>query len=234
MHPDLIPLDALWRLDREMDAIRAAAQKLNTDIETARSALVVSTTERDTLSAATKERAEAERILSRKLDRYTSHRERAQRLMDAGTNYASALRQHEQCSEIIDEIELEILELMEQQEVSDARSAELAVQIARETTITDDLVARRADERPDLEVRFGELEAARPGKLAAVAFGYRAPYARLRRQGTPALSAFTGKHCGHCHLEAAPQIHIDCRTERRVHACRGCGAYLQAPAEAEE
>lgn len=238
MHVDLCGIRDLLAVDREQDALKAEAKALAAGLNQART---LHGDAESALEAAKQTRADAtkeERRLNRKLEDYTGKRDRTKQLIDSGgaPDFATATKQLNQLIEIVDQLEYDLLEQMEARELAERGEARAERLLAEAADAVE--VARTAQRarRPEIESRFGELRAARPGRWAELRHDEQVQYTGLRKKGLPVLVDVVDGACAHCHVEPPPQTVVEILRERRVHNCRNCHCWfrdVQEPAGEE-
>ncbi len=235
MHPDILAIRSVWKIDHEMDQLKAEARKLAAAIEAAKARIVTVEAEQAAQAEQVARLAAQEAEVQRKLDDYTRRRDKTRALINAGTaDYAQAQRQLEQCIVLVDQFETEVLGLIEQ------REAVVALQVrsakVRSAAQLDLEAARKGQStrRPEIEARFKVLEAARPAAWAGLVHPLQAPYNDLRRRGKAVQVDVVDGVCPQCHHQVGAQVLIEVARGRGAHACRGCGAWLHEIQAAEE
>jgi predicted nucleic acid-binding Zn-ribbon protein len=240
LHPDLIDLQDLWKIDAEMDGLKAEAKGLAQSVEAARAKVVVVEAEIAALGVKIAASAAAERALNTKLIDHASRRDRTRKLIDLGQapDYAAAVRQFEQSSSMADDAELEILGLMEGREAVEAEKKQRESFLGFLKLQVEEEKKRQAARRPEIEARYKLLEARRVEKHAMVPVHHQGRYRDMRTRNRQPVVNIVGKTCPQCHIDAAPQIYNEVRSGKGLHVCRGCGAWfyevVEAPPAVEE
>ena len=242
VHADLLAVQILARFDARLDAALDEVRRLEAAILAASTAWKEGEAARAALQARLASLGEEESRLEERLQTYTTRRDRTRALIDAGqaTDYLVAQSQLAQCSEIVDTVEGQILEIMEQKEALEAAIAAATTEQAVLRAAWVEARARRDAERPTHEA---EVDAVRPERDRAwteVPTDLHASYDNLRRRKRPILVLLKDGACDACGQLAPPQAGIDTRMGRCLHRCRGCGGFIldelddTAPEEEEE
>ena len=228
MHEELFVIRDLNRIDMDIKHARAklagmiAAVRASTDSVVAQK--VVLSDSEVALSAL----REAERRLNRRMEEYVIRRDRTKEMIDEGRapDFLSARRQLEQCTAIVDDLEVEVLEHMEQREELEARIATLIEQL--DSTRQKDQAGRSryAEESPGLKATVAELTNQRPALLGRLNPDHRRIYEDHHRSGRAAMTHLTEKVCQSCSREAPPQVIMEVEHGRRIHRCRGCDRFF--------
>ena len=229
MHVDLCGVRDLLSVDREQDGLKAEAKSLAAGLNASRAlhqdaeaALVAA---QETRAVAVKE----ERRLNRKLEDYTSKRDRTRTLIDSGgaPDYATATKQLNQLIEIVDDLEYSLLEQMEARELSERGEARAERVVAEAAVGVERARDAQRSRRPEIEARFGVLRGLRVERWAALRPDEQSHYTGLRKRGTPVMVDVDGGVCSNCHVEPPPQTVVEILRERRVHTCRNCYCWFR-------
>ena len=216
--------------------------KIDTDISTARqrlSGMIAAVTR--TTGSITRQKAELaevsgklevvsteERKLNRRMEEYILRRDRTRKLIDEGRapDFMAARKQLEQCTEIVDELELEVLERIERREELEAEIAER--QQALEAVRVKDAAGRSryGAEAPKLKAAIAELTAQRPALLERLNPDHRRIYQDHHELGQVAMTHIKDRICMACNREAPPQVILEVEHGRRIHRCRGCDRFF--------
>lgn len=228
MHEELFVIRDLNRIDIN---IKQAQADLAGMIAAVRASTASITTQKVTIAeaeAALTVSREAERALNRRMEEYVIRRDRTQKMIDEGRapDFLSARRQLEQCTVIVDDLEVELLEHMEQREALEARIVALAAQLV--TTREEDAQgrARYAERSPGLKASVAELTSQRPALLERLNPDYRRVYEDHHRLGREAMTFLEDKVCQACSREVPPQVLMEVEHGRRIHRCRGCDRFF--------
>jgi predicted nucleic acid-binding Zn-ribbon protein len=228
MHPDLVPITNLWRVDAEIDQIRAEHEGLVAAVTAAQRA---SAEPAAVLARCEPELArlrQEERAAQRELDAYVERKARTQRLIDTGTapDYAAATRQVEQCARFVDEWETRVLELMEG---IDGLAAEEKDAVEKAAKAAADLGSARAA----LGARDGALRAAlkeqlerREERAKELPGEFVAAYTELRRKKRPVVVNTREGFCETCRTKIPTQRLVEVQLARALHTCPGCSAWV--------
>ena len=237
MHPDILAIRSVWKIDHEMDQLKVEARRLAAAVDSAKQRIAAVEAEQGAQAAEIARLQGEEAAVQRKLDDYIRRRDKTRALIDAGTaDFAAASKQYEQCVALVDELETAVLGLIEQREGVEAQGKRSARDRVVAQTALDGARAAQGARRPEIEARFKALEAARPAAWADLGHHLHAPYNDLRRRGKAVQVDVIDGTCSQCHHQIQPQTLIEVARGRGVHACRGCGAWLhdiQAADEAE-
>lgn len=226
MHEELATLDAVAQHDRELrDLARRIekAQGVLADMQAAHAAAEALHTER---TQAHRELRRAEKAAERKIGLYKQRRQSAIHVLENGLGDTDAAqRQIDQCENILDETETEVLELLEQQETLEALIAEAlagrdeaAATLAEvEQTVPADVAALEAETstvRAARELEFAKLDPSIQARYTALAARKRVAVVRIERGS-----------CSACQRVVQPQ-HLADLKRGRVIPCYGCHRWL--------
>jgi len=157
-------------------------------------------------------------------------------MLKAGSalDYLTVEKQLDQCSEKVDELELQVMDCMERQEEMSAQ--ESALDVDTETAASDHQAARDrwTEEGQVLRTDLAALSASRTEKWATFPRDLCTHYTDLRRRSGPVVVPIIGGNCSGCQITINPQASVDLACGRRVHTCRGCRRYLRLPVDEEE
>lgn len=228
MHEDALKLHDLWRKDLARDKLLDESRGLKARIAD-RTAAVEDATKK--LSAATDNLARLkgkEREANRKAETYTKRRDTAQRSIDQGlaTDYEAAEGQVRQCSEILDEVETQQLELMEAVETGAETLERCTMTLALNKSQV--LAAQKAydDRYPSLKKDFDAATKVRDEARADIWKDLLHRYDELRKKRRPAFADIRNDSCTGCNVKINA---TDLSTHRRAAelvTCRQCGRLL--------
>lgn len=226
MHPDLQRLARADAIDRERRRVTRARDALQQGHVEARDAVVAAEAGLEDAEQALQQAREEERALNRKLHQYRQRRDSAVRILESGAGDPdSAQRQLDQCDQILDQTETELLELMERQDT---------LQAARDRAVGTLDAAKQALARLDAETppRVAELQAdlermasERDAELAALDALTRDRYLELLRRKGNAVAPIDGGACQSCRMVVQAQHLADIKRGLIV-PCRGCHRWL--------
>ena len=170
------------------------------------------------------------------LDRYIVRRDKSAKLLEGGSalDFLTVQRQLEQCTEKVEDLEMQVLEIME-------RRDELKKQLSALATDTETAQADRETAHATwlhdgriLAKELGELEPARAAAWADLAGEHRSQYGDMRRRNKAVTAEIISDSCSECHVSIQSQVGLEVRQGRRLHTCRGCGRWLVLPPEVDE
>jgi predicted nucleic acid-binding Zn-ribbon protein len=228
MHEDALKLYALWRLDVARDAFLQESRALKARIAAEEQALVEAAANQDAAEQALTAARELERELNRKVDSYTKRRDRAQKSIDTGvaTDFHAAQRQVEQCAELLDGLETDLLEAMDGKEQAETT-------LERSTSVHGLVASRLAaaqkaytDRRPALKVSFDAVTVERDAARGEVWRDQLSRYDGLRKKGWAAFARVRDGNCGGCNVRLNG---VDLSAHRRAIEfvwCPNCGRAL--------
>jgi len=229
MHPELEHLARADGLDREIRATDAALREAEAALAGAREQVALQ--EKTVSSLVTERDAQTaeERRLERELHRYRDRRTSALRVLEGGGgDPEAASRQVEQCEQILDRTETDLLQLLEE---VDALCERLARARAALEEATHEL-AQREESHPtrmaELQSRRLELVRARDEELEQVDPATRSRYETLRARKGTAVARIEGGACSACR-QVVQQQHIADLNRGLMEPCRGCGRWLLPP-----
>ncbi len=228
MHEELFVIRDLNRIDGEIEAARGALARMIADVRATTDAINAAREATAETTASLDAVKEEERKLNRRMEEYILRRDRTKKLIDAGQapDFLSAQRQLEQCSAIVDDLEVEVLEQMEQREELETRITTIAAQIV--ALREQDARGRAAygEKSPGLKAEIAGLTERRPALLDRLNPDYRRVYGDHHKAGRRALTSINYPVCAACHLEAPAQIIIEVEQGKRIRRCRGCDRFF--------
>ena len=208
MHEELFVIRDLNRIDMDIKHARAELAGMIAGVRASTDSVIAQKVVLGESEAALTALREAERRLNRRMEEYVIRRDRTKEMIDEGRapDFLSARRQLEQCTAIVDELEVEVLEHMEQREEMETRIATLIEQLER--TRQEDQAGRDryAEASPGLKAQVAELTTQRPALLERLNPDHRRIYENHHRLGRAALTHLEGKVCQSCSQESPPQV----------------------------
>ena len=136
MHEELFVIRDLNRIDGEVSQARATLAEMVAQVRTTTAAITAGKEALAQTEASLAAVRDAERKLNRRMEEYVLRRDRTKTMIDEGRapDFLSARRQLEQCTAIVDDLEVEVLEHMEQREEIEAQLEEQkeALQVTRQ------------------------------------------------------------------------------------------------------
>ncbi len=229
MNQTLLDLHDLYRVDFEMDALKAEAAALAEAVRTQQARNAEMDAAAVALDAAIQAARHAEGLLARKVDDYVQKRDRTRALIDEGRAPDFALAQHqlESLIALADDNETLLLEQMERREKLEADRETLKARRYEGNLRLENARSKQGTRRAEISERYGALKPVQAERAAAVPAHTRSRYNDLRTKGvTPVVDLIDGV-CESCHMEAPPQALVDVSGGAdRLHNCRGCGAFL--------
>lgn len=227
MHPDLLHLAELNRVDLELDRVSVELEAARRASGEAATAQGEATRARDAARTALDEARTREGALIRKLDAYKSRKAGALRVLETGVGDPDAAeKQIEQCDTILDDTETELLYLMEELDRLrlglDASERALTASGVSRADVDRESPARIAA----LEAEQAALQGRRDGLFAELPHDLkqRYPPVRKRRRTAVARVAADGS-CSGCRMQVQLQQIADIK-RGLVETCRGCGRWL--------
>lgn len=226
MNEELVRLETLDRLDRELARIASDLARLAARLEERRAAAGTHTRALEEAEAALAASRTEERTAGRRLDELRASREAAMRVLTTGAgNAEAAQRQLERCDALIDEAETGMLQLLELQDglIGRVAAAELARTAARASLAEEELA------QPDQIGALEEARAARSAERAAVnaelPAELRSRYEGFRERGRYAVARARNGSCDACSMAVQAQMVADLKHDKLV-ACHGCHRWL--------
>lgn len=230
MNPQLVLLETLDGLDRELKRVEGERQRLDTRIADLREGEARARAALDAARAALEGNRAEERTASRRLEELRASRTSALRVLETGAgNAEAAQRQLERCDGLIDQAETELLELLEAQ---DQRTKEVAAAEAALTAATGARVAEEGAQpaqRAVLDQQHAAAAGQRGGVHSQLDRELRDRYDDFRARGRWAVAKVRGNACEACSRAVQPQMVADVRTNHRLVTCHGCHRWLVVP-----
>ncbi len=230
MHPELEALAALWAEDQALDRLTDELAALHARVEACKGELVSARAAHEVLVAERAALKERDHALSRRLDTYVKRRDRTQQQLDAGivSDFLVAQKQLSECTDIVDEIETDLLELYEEIEDCDGRmdrslgGVELRELKLREATSALDTRS------PGLHAEITVQSSTRDDARTHVRGDYLSRYGLLIEKGREPISALRGADCGGC-FKRIPQERLEAHKRAvSVQTCPSCSRFLGA------
>lgn len=228
MHEQGLKLESLWRADQARDVLlreRAALTDAVSRNNTARQEQERALASAEAALAAVREE---ERAVSRKLDTYTRHRDRARELIETGRapDYHAAQAQMSQCAAIVDEEETKLLEIFERLEQAtaarDGAKSALGLLGVRLAEAQSRLDARG----PGLAEELATATALRDSAREGIEREWLARYDDLRRRGLSPIAPVRDGACTGCSVRMPSVELAEHRRGIALRFCRSCGRFL--------
>jgi predicted nucleic acid-binding Zn-ribbon protein len=236
LHPDLALIIGLWDVDKATDDAHDHARRLKHAVDAAKVRIEGTARSLEALKAERAALRTEEAELQRSLDRYVMRRDRTAELLKGGSalDYLMVEKQLDQCTEKVDELEVQVMGCMERQEEMSAR--ESALDVDTEVAASDHQAARGlwTEEGQLLRTELADLSESRIQKWKGFPKDLCTHYKDLRRRSGPVVVAIIDGNCSGCQITINPQAAVDLMSGRRVHTCRGCRRYLRLPVDTEE
>ena len=228
MHEELFVIRDLNRIDIDIKRARATLSGMIAAVRSSTDAVAAQKVTIGEAEASLAAVRDAERQLNRRMEEYTIRRDRTKTMIDEGRapDFLSARRQLEQCTVIVDDLEVEVLEHMEQREEMEARLVALNEQLERTRQEDQTGRSRYTEASPGLKATVAELTAQRPALLERLNPDHRRIYGDHHRMGREALTHLEEKVCQSCSREAPAQVIMEVNYGKRIHRCRGCDRFF--------
>jgi predicted nucleic acid-binding Zn-ribbon protein len=219
----------LFKVDREMDSLKAEAGQLAQDVRALRAQLAALQARGTALTSELEVALSNERALNRKLADYANKRDRTRSLIETGSapDFDAAQRQLAQLLALHDETETEALEAMEARELVEEALAEAASDASKTEAAAAAAKERETTRRPEIAARYGALKPRHAGFAKKLTNAHLSRFQELKRKGVKPVVNLVDGTCPQCHIEPPPMTLVDvARGSTRVNACRGCGAFF--------
>ena len=229
MHPDLERLGRVHELDRQLRKLDEGARKQRAILIDSKAAMQRLAEQFDDLNRQVSASKTTEHEAQRKAKRYQDRRSSAQRMLDQGMGDPDAAqRQVEQCNEILDELDTDLLEQMECQDALDAQHASNAA--ARQAT--QDVQEAAAVSVPkilaDLSTKRAKVQSERDGTYAPLENDLKYKYEQLVVKKRTAVAILEKGVCSSCQIVVQNQQISDLK-RGLIKPCRGCHRWLILP-----
>ena len=214
MHSDIVVLQALWEIDSEMDDIRTKLESLAEHVRKSVAAVEAIQGELDTHGQRLDENQESLLGVRRKCAKYVRKRDDTRKLIDEGRapDYFVAQKQFEQCSEIVDELEFEELELMETRDEMELHRRNLEQKKAECLGAAREAAAEQQSQRPPKVERYRSLQPTRKQRREQVPRFLHAIYDGLRDRERLPLVHMVDDICPQCNISAPPQMILEIKS----------------------
>ena len=231
MHDDLIQLLALNDADDALDTAKARLSAAKSAVKKATQQRDAALTTRDEAQAELDAAKAEERALNRKVEQYEARRATATRALEMGAGDPDAAeRQISQVSQILDDSETLILELMEKQEglteVRDAKQKELDAQESALKAAIEAAPAAIAE----TTAQEASASAERDHVRAQVRKDMVVHYERVRQRKRKPVVRLNGRTCPSCQLMiGAARVSELKRGVIDILVCPGCHRIVVLP-----
>jgi predicted nucleic acid-binding Zn-ribbon protein len=238
VHPDLILISGLWRLDHQVDSVRARAAALKAVVGDLDVRIVANRNGMEDAAKALGATIKEEADVQRDLDRYIVRRDRAAKLLEGGevVDFMVVQKQLEQCREYVDRLEGEVLDCMERREELIEKGSVLETKGEALKDEKGRAYERWVFEGRQIRTEIDELWPRRQTLFGELTNDLRQRYDGFRQRGMAPVANLGEVVCLECNVVVHDQVRIDVNAGRRVHGCRGCGRWLlpDPPAEGDE
>lgn len=239
MHPDLLPVAALLRNDQEIDALRKEAVDLGARVERAKVRITEAEAALQNQRKLITENSALQADLEKKHKATASRAANLKAQLEAGAamNYDAALHQQALLQQQLDSLDEQAFAALEAAEALEAGrlKAEERKGIA-EVLLRDALEAQRR-RRPDLELRFKDVQAERKTRHGGLRSDLRVAYDDMRDRKKPVLVTIVDDICSCCRMNVPPQLVFDVLRETKLVVCRGCNCWfsgIEAPDDKDD
>jgi predicted nucleic acid-binding Zn-ribbon protein len=228
MHEDGLKVYDLWKKEQVRDGLLAEWAKLNGAVKRFKDEQQAKADEAEALTSLQAALRERERDANRRNERYVGRRAKAQKAIDTGTatDFGLAQEQVAKCTDLLDDVDTELLELYEELEnvetnidaVQRVHAQKGQLLVAAETARTE----RKRSLKEEFDVATSERDAARPG----VWRDHLGRYDRLRAKKLHPFAPLVDGNCGGCMVGIAG---VDLSAHKRgaeVGICKHCGRFL--------
>jgi len=226
--PHIETLKALWDAESSHIGLIATRTAMLRGVQTARSHQNEANSSLAPISSKLAEQHGHAKALQRRLDQYTRTVKTTRDLIDSGRapDFQMAVRQLQQCEQIVDELETELLELFESIEASEA-SLNTAQQCASEAGEARKRAEQRAsDQMTPLSTQLDAASEQISLRRQDVPLDLLEWYDRLRADERVPISEIREQACSACRIQPPNQMLREIRNGKRVHRCRNCSRFL--------
>jgi predicted nucleic acid-binding Zn-ribbon protein len=229
MHPDLVQLVDLQRIDSAIAACRKGLTDLPAREAALAAKLAVATAARDTARQRAADNKAGRGAVEKDLAIVQSRLARFKdQTMAVKTNKEFHALQHEiaVAQEEIQKFEDRILEfMMDADDLSAAAKAAEGALADAERTVAD-ARAKLAADRARLEIELEQFRAQRDAVAARLPRQALTLYSVAAKQGGLAVTPVHEGHCGVCHVRLRPQVAQSVHANDSLIACESCGRIL--------
>jgi predicted nucleic acid-binding Zn-ribbon protein len=236
VHQDLLPVAALLRNDQEIDALRKEAVELGARVERAK----VRVTEAE--AALVKQRTAISENIALQADLDKKHKSVAGRAANlkaqleggAAMNYDAALHQQALLQQQLDSLDEQAFAALEASEALEAARIKAEDRKGITEVMLRDALDAQKRRRPDLELRFKEVQAERKERHTALRPDLRVAYDDMRDRKKPVLVTIVDDICSCCRMNVPPQLVFDVLRETKLVVCRGCNCWFAGIEEPDD
>ncbi len=234
MDPLLEILLPIARLDDRRRALREEYHRIEGRLKRHADANTTAAAEVDRIETELRESRLQMTKLQNDVRTFENRRDAAQRALDAGAGSAEAAeRQRDTCTQRIDELETNVLEVMETLEQLDedlVGAQAKVVEVHAASVKTDEEYRPRLSE---IRKEFDDVTAARNKALPNIPRGERTTYDGLIKRKAYALAPVINEACDACRQVVAYQMRSDLK-DGRMATCSGCLRWLYLPKKEPE
>ena len=228
MHEDSLKVQALWKKEQVRDQLLAEWSRLNAAVKRLKDEQQAKADESATLEGQIADLRERERDANRRIERYTSRRAKAQKAIDTGTatDFGLAQEQVRKCTELLDEVETDLLELYEELESADAALSGVRKVHAQKGQLLAESEATRDARKPSLKTEFDAITSERDAARVGIWRDHLSRYDRLRAKKMAVMMPLAEKACGGC-MVGIPGVQYSAHKRgAEVGICTQCGRFF--------
>lgn len=228
MHEDSLKVQALWTKEQVRDGLLAEWGRLNAEVKRLKDEQQAKADEVAALEQQIADLRERERDANRRSERYTSRRAKAQKAIDTGTatDFGLAQEQVRKCTELLDEVETELLELYDALETTETSLGSVQKVHAQKGQLLGQAEAARDARKPSLKTEFDAITAERDAARVGIWRDHLSRYDRLRSKKMSVMMPLADKACGGC-MVGIPGVQLSAHKRgAEVGICTHCGRFL--------
>lgn len=229
MHPDLERLGRVHQLDRQLRKLDDGARKQRAILVDAKAEIQRLAGQLDELNHQVAASKTTEHEAQRKAKRYHDRRASAQRVLDQGMGDPDAAqRQVEQCNEILDDLDTDLLEQMERQDTLEGQHTANAAARQAAQDFEDAAALSVPKILADLATKRAKVQSERDGTYAPLDNDMKYKYEQLVEKKRTAVALLEKGVCSSCQIVVQNQQISDLK-RGLIKPCRGCHRWLVLP-----
>ena len=228
MHEDGLKVYDLWKKEQVRDALLAEWAKLNGVVKRLKDEQQAKADEIEALTGLQAALRERERDANRRNERYVGRRAKAQKAIDTGTatDFGLAQEQVSKCTDLLDAVDTELLELYEELESVDTNIEAVRRVHAQKGQLLEAAEAARTARKTPLKQEFDAITAERDAARLPVWRDHLARYDRLRAKKLQPFGPLVEGACGGC-MVGIPGVELSSHKRGAdVGICKQCGRFL--------
>jgi predicted nucleic acid-binding Zn-ribbon protein len=233
LHPELLQIAKTAELDHELAGLAASIKKQHHMHATAKNAVETKQNELDGVEAKIAHSRKQELTLQTDIEKLQRRRKSAHRVLDGtaeGGDPEAAQRQLEQCDDLLDDRETQVLENLEQRDSFEQERTQVQAQLQERQQLLTDLEVSVPVEDTRLKAIYNKQHSEREQSFKLLPKELQKRYTSVRRRRGSAVAEILKGSCSACHFSVAQQHRSDL-LRGLIIPCKSCGRWLLIEAE---